>query len=820
MSKKYFHLIFLLFVSACSSGGGSLSPQSLSNGTSLTYNSSVATDFQGRAEFDNINTHGSSVVTPYETINLHKALAYGLSGQGQQIMIMDSRFDKDHAEFADKTVTVHGTLDTAAADGSGGYHGNFVAGIAAADYNDNSDPSGLGIVTYSNPSGEVDTMMGVAHNADLFFADYTNLNGSAYYGTAWKAATDAASSAIVQNNSWGIDTQIDTVETYASDNSVSNAFASGFYYQSAGYTMNTEDVFQSYIDSLDNFQSHGAIVFAITNDTSFTNIDLSAGLPVLFPKLAEAWIAVGNTEVTGASGNHTYTRKGGVCGDAAAYCLQADGFEIFSIANVISDTSYNQGIFDTDQTSKKSGTSYAAPQVSGAIAILAEAFPNATPETLVDRLLASADNSFFTTTDTTKFNNGVTHGYNSEFGHGMLDIHAALNPITSSRMGRSILVGRNTGNSEVYPLERSKIIVPNLFGDVFDKKFKDSKGIFHDAMYGSFEYDYSKSFISKKKLSNLEKLEKHFENNNSKYLYQKNLNGDVITKFNGSPLSENYEPEFMFKSNFNNTRGSFNSYNLPLELTTGFINSNDKIFRNNMSEVFKIPFLSNGNNNTYSSGLFMDDLNNTTLSLYHTDTDLGTESTGVLLKTDLYNSSILLGYSNEEGGFLGSKSDAAFSKSTSTPTNFISHNFNKSINDRLHLLSLFSAGYTSIDGFQKSLVEDMSDIYSSSWGINLMYEGIKENIYSLSISQPHRVEQGSANFLLPKNNSLDGSLNFETYKVNLEPSGREINLSFKIDKSFNETSKISLENIITNNYMHNIDNNLEGSIFVSFVSHF
>ena len=101
-----------------------------------------------------------------------------------------------------------------------------------------------------------------------------------------------------------------------------------------------------------------------------------------------------------------------------------------------------------------------------------------------------------------------------------------------------------------------------------------------------------------------------------------------------------------------------------------------------------------------------------------------------------------------------------------------------------------------------------------------LYEGIKENIYSLSISQPHRVEQGSANFLLPKNNSLDGSLNFETYKVNLEPSGREINLSFKIDKSFNETSKISLENIITNNYMHNIDNNLEGSIFVSFVSHF
>ena len=36
------------------------------------------TAFQARAEFDNINTHGASVVTPYETINLHKVLGYGL----------------------------------------------------------------------------------------------------------------------------------------------------------------------------------------------------------------------------------------------------------------------------------------------------------------------------------------------------------------------------------------------------------------------------------------------------------------------------------------------------------------------------------------------------------------------------------------------------------------------------------------------------------------------------------------------------------------------------------------------------------------------
>ena len=90
-----------------------------------------------------------------------------------------------------------------------------------------------------------------------------------------------------------------------------------------------------------------------------------------------------------------------------------------------------------------SGTSYAAPQVSGLIALLAEAFPSQTPSQWADRILASADNSFFTATANTSFANGITHGYNTTFGHGIPDIYAALQPITSSKMSESILIGDN-----------------------------------------------------------------------------------------------------------------------------------------------------------------------------------------------------------------------------------------------------------------------------------------------------------------------------------------------------------------------------------------
>ena len=89
---------------------------------------------------------------------------------------------------------------------------------------------------------------------------------------------------------------------------------------------------------------------------------------------------------------------------------------------------------------------------------MAEAFPTQTPEQWTDRLLASADNSFFTASGNVEFANGITHAYNTEFGHGIMDIYAALRPITSSRMDESILIGDNFENASVRSLKKSSVI--------------------------------------------------------------------------------------------------------------------------------------------------------------------------------------------------------------------------------------------------------------------------------------------------------------------------------------------------------------------------
>ena len=72
-----------------------------------------------------------------------------------------------------------------------------------------------------------------------------------------------------------------------------------------------------------------------------------------------------------------------------------------------------------------SGTSFSAPQVAGAVALLAQAFPNLTGQQIVEILLTSATDAGAVGQDTT-------------FGRGILNIGAALRPI-----GRTAMAGTN-----------------------------------------------------------------------------------------------------------------------------------------------------------------------------------------------------------------------------------------------------------------------------------------------------------------------------------------------------------------------------------------
>jgi hypothetical protein len=110
-----------------------------------------------------------------------------------------------------------------------------------------------------------------------------------------------------------------------------------------------------------------------------------------------------------------------------------------------------------------SGTSFSAPQVSGAAALLAQAFPNLTGRQIADILLRSA------------FDVGAP-GVDTVFGHGILDINRAFQPIgTTSLAGGSTALplgdGTGTGSAAMGDaLARASLRAIVL--DAYDRAFE------------------------------------------------------------------------------------------------------------------------------------------------------------------------------------------------------------------------------------------------------------------------------------------------------------------------------------------------------------
>ena len=248
-------LSFLLIGCGGSSGGSTaavvVTPSFLDSGTSLTYSSSNASSQAASTELDYFNySSAASSQNPLEVINVHKAFGYGLTGSGKTIAILDSGFNTSHNELNAKTITQYGTQTAATGANATRDHGLIVSSVAAGE----DDGSG---------------MQGVAPGASLHIASYNQNNGNSYYPTHWANATDNASSAVVQNNSWGIDYQVDTLKSDISSNGWTNDYGVAQKWHSSGYTANAASA-SAYVTALNNFQDHGVIVYALSNNISYS----------------------------------------------------------------------------------------------------------------------------------------------------------------------------------------------------------------------------------------------------------------------------------------------------------------------------------------------------------------------------------------------------------------------------------------------------------------------------------------------------------------------------------------------------------------------
>lgn len=322
--------------------------------------------------------------TPFTlAVGADYALANGWTGNGVKIAIFDDPIDPNHTEFA--SYEHGGGMEHC--DNCGYYfsHGTHVAGIAAADYGDGG-------------------MTGIAPDATVYavsiFDEYGSFTPSLDQ-LGVMVADAVADDVRVFNNSWG-----------------GALYDPSSLYQAAA--------------AYDQAQEEGAVfVWARGNSASYDYEGNDfARLPVYFPELEESWVAVTNV-VESQPGNGDWVISNGTagtnidgqayhananeCGDAANWCISAPGTLIFSSArdgSPVNAWEYAQDA-NGDNYAAFSGTSMAAPVVSGAFAVLFQAFPYLETDVLVDLVFATA-------TDLGE------EGVDEVYGHGMLNLEEAM----------------------------------------------------------------------------------------------------------------------------------------------------------------------------------------------------------------------------------------------------------------------------------------------------------------------------------------------------------------------------------------------------------
>ena len=324
---------------------------------------------------------------------------YGYDGTGINVAVVDSGIDASHPEFLNSTIRGYDFSNSATGyGGDPNGHGTHVASIIAGD----ADGTG---------------MRGVAYDATLY-SYRVDADGD---GTFEALNTDSQLAAVarrhitdnihVSNNSWGSATAV-----------------------TAYTTSQMRSIYSRSISAFADAQAAGTLFVFAAGNSGNSEVSEEAGLPYHAPELVDAWLVVVASDENGVETGFTNR-----CGVAAAFCVTAPGNQV--LAADAGTTGYVS----------LSGTSMAAPFVSGLAAALMEKFPNLTPKQIATRIKTTASlaplKGFFGET----LANDGTAAMEAIFGHGLVDSGAAAAQIgnLTYALGPDVSRGQDLSQSKL-----------------------------------------------------------------------------------------------------------------------------------------------------------------------------------------------------------------------------------------------------------------------------------------------------------------------------------------------------------------------------------
>ena len=353
-------------------------------------------------------------------------------GSGQTVGLIDTGIDEVHPVFADKTVTEQffGTAEDETGDGFS--HGTAVASVISARRGAELANSGA------------NAAHGVAWGADIaMFAIPTGSGGGTYHPLTLTGQTsydELWASRLTQTLNWSSGGQTldfvnvsvgyhGIIDQYSEEELRRNFLDSIMVLAQAAKTDKTVFVWSAgnaHSDLCDDSDFTDNPDLCVSGSVNAKSVEILAGLPARIPELRGNLIAVVAVAPDGdGDGDHEIAEFSNRCGIAKDWCIAAPGVDVW-VAYFGPHPDDTPGL---RLGAVADGTSFAAPMVTGALVVMKDYFRAELLNTdLVARLLTTADKS------------GI-YADADVYGQGLLDLAAATSPVGSPRIALTGLVG-------------------------------------------------------------------------------------------------------------------------------------------------------------------------------------------------------------------------------------------------------------------------------------------------------------------------------------------------------------------------------------------
>ena len=703
------------------------------------------------------------------------------TGQGVTVGAIDSGLDATYADFSAQGKVDPASISTASG-GSGAAHGTFVSSIAVG--------------ARGEMGGQILPTHGVAFDATLRFrAIGAGTAPPIYNPVDLTTLMDGLGDRLVFQFHNGAAAVVNVSVNFPSDPATYTPQLIGTAFPNIIAALRQSSVDQAdrtiYVVAAGN--ARGRALTANPDGTANTDgptanassPEVLAMLPYGAPELQDqllAVVSVDSSELPLTEG--VISSFSNRCGLAAAWCLAAPGRDVRG-----ADTR-------TGETRLWSGTSFAAPHVTGAIAVLIDFFGDRLGHhEIVQRLLATANKS-------------GDYADQAIYGQGLLDLKAATEPVGAT----SLLTGTGLSGPSV-AASATRLLNGVAFGDAWANAFRDHVlSVFDEldapfpARLTDFVSSPARGLLFDAALSQLGRTD---------LPHHRVLDNGVNLSFSSSTFLASGAVQL---GSLSDRRRWFASYGVHPGLaisshTRGYSLSPTRkdeflapwlgFATDGLSVGAMLPFgsfnLAVAGFDGYQTDEFADDRNaifNATLS--DEGEDHRSRNQGFVLNLTSSGSSSWFGFQlglvNEASGLVGSSGVGALKLGENMQTWFAGGTTGWTFGSWQAVASAYVGLTQADDEVSGSLFVDMSSLISSTMSFGVMRPDIfsRGDRFSLFITQPLRVESGAASLRFAVARTRYGDVILSETQADLAPSGREIEIEASYFYPLSAASKLTL----------------------------